>query len=193
MEGRRTKRAAGPAVISPNWVVLRADGEAQAGVAVRETLGLRFPSRADEPQSWRFGIDVDVTATIGNATLITTSGAPLDIEIPLNTRIEPTVIPTAVPTATPTRVSMETSTLEPTETPPPEPGTIRDGAAGGETSLPMGPGGAVEMILDTSGSMLQPIGAQLRIDVAKLVLTDVATQLLPAGAQNAGSAARIRE
>jgi hypothetical protein len=43
----------------------------------------------------------------------------------------------------------------------------------------------VELILDTSGSMLQPMGDRLRIDVARDVLTTVVTGQLPAGTQTA--------
>ena len=38
------------------------------------------------------------------------------------------------------------------------------------------------MILDTSGSMLERLGRQRKIDVARKVLTDLVTRRLPAGA-----------
>jgi hypothetical protein len=66
-----------------------------------------------------------------------------------------------------------------------EPGAIRVVTADGGAAMPPNAGGAVEVILDTSGSMLQPMGDQLRIDVAKDVLTDVVTTQLPAGTQTA--------
>jgi Mg-chelatase subunit ChlD len=42
-------------------------------------------------------------------------------------------------------------------------------------------GGAVEVILDASGSMLQRIGSERRIDIAKQTLTKLTTETIPAG------------
>ena len=42
-------------------------------------------------------------------------------------------------------------------------------------------GSAVEIILDASGSMLQKIGTQRRIDIAKQTLTRLTTKSIPAG------------
>jgi len=58
-----------------------------------------------------------------------------------------------------------------------EPGQIRVRAA----RHGLGTGGAVEVILDTSGSMLQRIGAERRIDIAKRTLKNLTTGLIPAG------------
>jgi hypothetical protein len=46
-------------------------------------------------------------------------------------------------------------------------------------------GAAVEMILDASGSMLQPLEGQRRIDIAKQVISQLVTQDLPPGTQMA--------
>jgi hypothetical protein len=61
--------------------------------------------------------------------------------------------------------------------PPPEPGSLRvvtpPDADGQPTRAPIDPDTAVEIILDTSGSMLQKIGGTRRIDAAKRVLVDL--------------------
>lgn len=44
-----------------------------------------------------------------------------------------------------------------------------------------GPGDAVEVILDASGSMLQRQGGERRIEIAKRVLSDLVTDTIPAG------------
>ena len=53
-----------------------------------------------------------------------------------------------------------------------------DEASSGPTSI----GVSTEIILDTSGSMLERLGRQRKIDVARKVLTDLVTRRLPAGA-----------
>jgi len=45
----------------------------------------------------------------------------------------------------------------------------------------LGGGDAVEIILDASGSMLQRLGGERRIEIAKRTLTDLVTATLPAG------------
>ena len=40
---------------------------------------------------------------------------------------------------------------------------------------------AIELVLDTSGSMTRRIGKRTRIDIAKAVLDDLVTGTLPAG------------
>ncbi|HEX5098692.1 MAG TPA: VWA domain-containing protein, partial [Polyangiaceae bacterium] len=58
-----------------------------------------------------------------------------------------------------------------------EPGLIRVSAAeNGATS-----GGAVEVILDASGSMLERLGAERRIDIAKRTLKNLTNSVIPAG------------
>jgi len=57
-----------------------------------------------------------------------------------------------------------------------EPGFIEVTAA---TALPAG--SAVEVILDASGSMLQKIGKERRIDIARQTLTKLVTTTIPAG------------
>jgi hypothetical protein len=70
------------------------------------------------------------------------------------------------------------------ELPPPEPGRISvavPDAGTGRPGVALAGGVAVELILDTSGSMLKSIGPERRIDIAKRVLVDLVTQDLPAG------------
>jgi hypothetical protein len=43
------------------------------------------------------------------------------------------------------------------------------------------PAGAIEIVLDASGSMLQRIGSQRRIDIAKQTLTELTAKTIPAG------------
>ncbi len=57
-----------------------------------------------------------------------------------------------------------------------EPGLVAVTASGAVAST-----GAVEIILDASGSMLQRIGNQRRIDIAKQTLTKLTATILPAG------------
>jgi hypothetical protein len=58
-----------------------------------------------------------------------------------------------------------------------EPGLIRVNAAQkGATG-----GGAVEVILDASGSMLQELGSERRIDIAKRTLKNLTNNVIPAG------------
>jgi hypothetical protein len=58
------------------------------------------------------------------------------------------------------------------------PGRLRvTASAGKEPSY-----GAVELILDASGSMLQRLGGERRIDLAKAALTELTRDVLPAGA-----------
>jgi hypothetical protein len=57
-----------------------------------------------------------------------------------------------------------------------EPGTVEVTAA---SALPAG--SAVEIILDASGSMLQKIGKERRIDIARQTLTKLVTATIPAG------------
>ncbi len=69
---------------------------------------------------------------------------------------------------------------------PPSPGSLRvdvapssDGTPG---RIPIARDAAIEIILDTSGSMLTPFGTSRRIDAAKSVLAKLVTQDLPDGA-----------
>ncbi|MFN8620889.1 MAG: VWA domain-containing protein [Chloroflexota bacterium] len=67
---------------------------------------------------------------------------------------------------------------------PPEsakPGTISV-ASPADGSVTLSPDVGVEIILDTSGSMLKEIKGERRIDLAKQVLADLVTNRLPAGA-----------
>jgi len=57
-----------------------------------------------------------------------------------------------------------------------EPGKIAVTLAAGTRS-----GGAIEIILDASGSMLQKLGTQRRIDIAKQMLTKLTASSIPAG------------
>ena len=91
---------------------------------------------------------------------------------------------TPTPTPEPTATPAPSPTLTPTPAPPAGPGTLRvvapEPVAGQPAPAPVA-GGAVELILDTSGSMLQLLGDQPRIDVAKAALTDVVTGTIPPG------------
>ncbi len=58
------------------------------------------------------------------------------------------------------------------------PGTLRVTAAAEDKAAP----GAVELILDASGSMLQRLGGKRRIDLAKAALVELTQNVLPAGA-----------
>ena len=53
--------------------------------------------------------------------------------------------------------------------------------ADGTTSAVIGPDVAVEIVLDTSGSMLERFGGERRIDIAKQVLADLVRKDLPGG------------
>jgi hypothetical protein len=75
--------------------------------------------------------------------------------------------------------------VEASAEPPPGPGRLRvlqpaAPGAGGSRVPPVG-GGAVELILDASGSMLQTLQGRRRIDVARQVLIDLVTRTVPAG------------
>ncbi len=128
------------------------------------------------------------TATATPTIVPTSTPAPTATATP-----SPTATPTPSPTATPSPTPNPTVTPTTTSTPSPtvaptvstEPGAVRVVTGGGASELPPSAGGAVEVILDTSGSMLQPMGDQLRIDVAKEVMTEVVTNQLPAGTQTA--------
>jgi Mg-chelatase subunit ChlD len=70
------------------------------------------------------------------------------------------------------------------EVPPPPPGTLSVAApqdADGTTSAVVGKGVAVELILDTSGSMLEAFGGQRRIDIARRVLAGLVRDDIPPG------------
>jgi hypothetical protein len=100
---------------------------------------------------------------------------------------EPTVTPAAtpqpVPTATPEPAASPEAT--PSETPVARRGSLVVRAGGSNADRPrasVGSGTAVEIVLDTSGSMLAALDdGALRIDVAKAVLTELVTETLPEG------------
>jgi hypothetical protein len=114
--------------------------------------------------------------------------------------VTPTAIPTQTPESTqtpepsptpePTRTPEPTQTPIPTATPSAQASTKRGSlqvvsapSDGSDSGATISSQIAVEIILDTSGSMLQEIEpGQRRIDVAKSVLTDLVTSKLPAGA-----------
>jgi hypothetical protein len=60
------------------------------------------------------------------------------------------------------------------------PGAIRV-VSGGEGQATLATDVGVDLILDNSGSMLQTLGDEPRIDIAKLVLTDLIEETLPSG------------
>jgi hypothetical protein len=61
------------------------------------------------------------------------------------------------------------------------PGKTEPGMVAVTHAKPTAASGAVEIILDASGSMLQRIGAQRRIDIAKQTLTKLTGATIPAG------------
>jgi hypothetical protein len=69
------------------------------------------------------------------------------------------------------------------EEPPPsrEPGTIAIRSAADGSTAAIAPDVGVEIVLDTSGSMLERIGRRRRIEVAREALRDLVTERLPAG------------
>jgi hypothetical protein len=98
----------------------------------------------------------------------------------------PTPEPTATPTATPTPAATPTPepTATPTATPTPDaPGTVRVVGAIAENGQPQPiiGGGAVELILDASGSMLQLLDGQPRIAIARETLLTLTNNVLPPG------------
>ena len=100
---------------------------------------------------------------------------------------EPSPTPTPSPTAQPTATTTPTATAEPTPmaTPTPtEPGTLSVVAPApvtGAGSAPLAGDVSVALIVDTSGSMLQPLGDSSRADVAKSALIHLVTDTLPPG------------
>jgi hypothetical protein len=104
-------------------------------------------------------------------------------EEPATPTPEPTATSEPTPTAEPTATPEPTATLEPTEEPS-EPGslTVIGQEDGGDESAVVSDQVTIEIILDTSGSMLAAMpDGQRRIDVARTVLTDLVTNQLPAG------------
>ena len=84
----------------------------------------------------------------------------------------------------PAAYTLDLSTSE-VELPPPPPGSLSVTAAvvgGAPTRAPASRNVAVDLILDTSGSMLDRFGGETRITIAKKVLADLVTNQLPAGA-----------
>jgi hypothetical protein len=61
------------------------------------------------------------------------------------------------------------------------PGKQEPGLVSVTAASAMAPGGAVEIILDASGSMLQRIGKERRIDIARQTLTRLTSSVIPAG------------
>src|SRR5918994_5144538 len=60
------------------------------------------------------------------------------------------------------------------------PGSIQV-VTGGDGQATLATDVGVDLILDNSGSMLQTLGDERRIDIAKLVLTDLVEETLPSG------------
>ena len=182
-----------------NWFALRTGGDEVIEPSFAESLAMGFPSIPAEPATYRFALVFDVPLGAEDLTLINNPRAPLEFEEPLQLEVVPTVTPTPPATATPspTATTLPTATATalptatptptavPTATPLPAPGSIRvvlpdppPGDAPAQAALARG--AAIELILDTSGSMLQPLGDQLRIDVAKAALTELVTTTIPA-------------
>jgi Mg-chelatase subunit ChlD len=122
-----------------------------------------------------YGVSVEGTAPSSTPTPVPTSTP------------EPSPTPTPSPTAQPTATIAPTATAEPTATATPaltEPGALRVVAPApvtGAESAPLAGDVSVALIVDTSGSMLQPLGESSRADVAKSALIDLVTDTLPPG------------
>jgi len=177
-----TKLTSDPAAFNLSWFALQLSGNQQYEVALEESFAMGSPSVTDEPGSWEFAIVFDVPPGVEEAVLTNTDSAPLEIEIPLTLTIPPT--PTPSPTATATVTPLPTATPSPvatqTPTPTPKPGSIRVvPSSDGNGEIALAAGVAVEVILDTSGSMLQPLGDSNRIEIAKAALTTLLTSGLP--------------
>jgi hypothetical protein len=98
----------------------------------------------------------------------------------------PPPTPTPLPTATATATPIPTATPTPVATPTPiAPGSLTVVGRVAETGQPAAVigGGAVELILDASGSMLQLLEGKPRIQIARETLTNLTTNVLPAGTQ----------
>lgn len=211
VDARLTRLQETRAAIDATWFAVRAGDGEPIPVSIRESIELGLPIDAEGGETVSIHLVFDVPAGSDDLALVTMPGAPLDIEIPLSPRLAPPASPTAAPTptftpaptatvtpspspsppptmaptATPSPTPSPTATPSPSPTPVPEPGAVRVVTAGEGAALPASATGAVEIILDTSGSMLQPMGDQLRIDVARDVLTGVVTGQLPPGTQTA--------
>ena len=118
---------------------------------------------------------------------------PVDYGLSYEATTEDVKTATPEPTSTPqpTSTPEATQTPEPTETPEAEPTKVRQGGLqvvaanddGNQSGATAGSSVAIEIILDTSGSMLADLGTgQTRIDVAKEVLIDLVTSTIPDGA-----------
>lgn len=97
----------------------------------------------------------------------------------------PPPTPTPLPTATATATLAPTATPTPSATPTPAaPGSLTVVGATADTGqpAPVIGGGAVELILDASGSMLQVLDGKPRIQIARETLTNLTSNVLPAGA-----------
>lgn len=97
----------------------------------------------------------------------------------------PPPTPTPLPTATATATLAPTATPTPVATPTPAaPGSLTVIGATADTGqpAPVIGGGAVELILDASGSMLQALDGKPRIQIARETLTNLTSNVLPAGA-----------
>lgn len=99
----------------------------------------------------------------------------------------PTPLPTATPTATATMAATPTPTATPTPPATPTPAapgslTVIGQAGDNGQPAPVLGGGAVELILDASGSMLQVLDGKPRIQIARETLTNLTSNVLPVGA-----------
>lgn len=91
-------------------------------------------------------------------------------------------MPTPTPMPEPTPTPEPTPELTPTPTAPDGSISVLPPPPSGQgPSLPASPDTSVAIILDTSGSMLQPLEDGTRADVAKSALIDLVTTIIPAG------------
>ena len=94
----------------------------------------------------------------------------------------PTPLPTATATATPIPTAPPTPVATPTPVAPGSLTVVGRTTENGQPAAVIG-GGAVELILDASGSMLQLLDGKPRIQIARDTLTNLTSNVLPAGTQ----------
>ena len=144
---------------------LQAAGEAVAGVAIPVTW--KGPNNPQDyitivPKAARDGESGNYEYTSrGNPASVPAPLTPGDYELRYSTGQTQSILARTAIRITPSKE---------------EPGSVSV-----TSSSTVAPGAGVEIILDASGSMLQRIGAQRRIDIAKQTLTKLTSTSIPSG------------
>ena len=125
------------------------------------------------------------TATMTATPEPTATPSPLPTSTATGTATEtstwtPTPLPTMTPTAIPSETPTATFTPEPTATATPSQPAALSVVAPAAAEPVIG-SGAIELILDASGSMLQQLDGRRRIDIAKETLLDLSQNILRPG------------